>query len=216
MFDDAVRAVNAKLNMDRTLVLLATEREHVYRPTHWIGYREESAPRLRAAAFHFPESFVAESGHLLVNGASERTPLVEQLSTTLDLPYFVAVPVMGDAGPLGLFLSGRLRELKPICPPLDAGDLDTFRALANFIATGVRNKRIGVLEEMDRLKTEFFANISHEFRTPITLTLGPLQGWLSGRRGPLPGDLAREADMMRRNQERLLSLINQILDLAKL
>ncbi len=216
VFAGAVRAVNSVLGMDRTLVLLPTDRAHVYRPGHWAGYREEAADRLRSATFTFPETFVDGTGHLLAHGASERTPLIDQLRTTLELPFFIAVPVLADAGPLGLFLSGRLREARPLFPPLDAGDLDTFRTLANFIATGVRNKRIVVLEQMDRLKTEFFANISHEFRTPITLTLGPLQSWLSGRHGPLPDALAREADVMRRNQERLLSLINQILDLAKL
>jgi serine phosphatase RsbU (regulator of sigma subunit)/signal transduction histidine kinase len=216
VFDGAVRAVNATLNMDRTLVLLPTEQAHTYRPAHWIGYRDDAVARLRGETFLFPESFAAGGGQLLVNGSCVRTPLIEQLRSTLDLPYFIAVPVTGDIGPLGLFLSGRLREARPLFPPLDAGDLDTFRALANFIATGIRNKRIGVLEEMDRLKTEFFANISHEFRTPITLTLGPLQGWLSGRYGAFSDDVTHQAEVMLRNQERLLSLINQILDLAKL
>ena len=216
VFEGAVRAVNATLNMDRTLVLLPTDQAHVYRPAHWIGYRDEAAVRLRAVTFEFPQSFAEGTGHLLVNGSSTRTPFIDRLRATLELPGFIAVPVMGDTGPLGLFLSGRLREAKPLFPALDTGDLDTFRALANFIASGVRNKRIGVLEQMDRLKTEFFANISHEFRTPITLTLGPLQSWLSGRCGSLPDELMHQADVMRRNQERLLSLINQILDLAKL
>src|SRR4030095_13832656 len=69
--------------------------------------------------------------------------------------------------------------------------------------------------EMDRLKTEFFANISHEFRTPVTLTLGPLQQILADRHGPGPPSVPGPLNMMLRNQERLLGLINQILDLAK-
>ena len=103
-----------------------------------------------------------------------------------------------------------------VYPPIDQADMDTFRAIAGLITASVGNMRVALLEESDRLKSEFFANISHEFRTPITLTLGPLEQLLAGRMGVLP-DPAREAlVVVRRNQERLLSLVNQILDLAKL
>jgi signal transduction histidine kinase/DNA-binding response OmpR family regulator len=69
------------------------------------------------------------------------------------------------------------------------------------------------LKELDRFKSRFFANISHEFRTPLTLILGPVQNLISS--------LSREADrrqlkMVERNAKRLLRLINQILDLSKL
>ncbi len=66
------------------------------------------------------------------------------------------------------------------------------------------------LQELDALKTNFFANISHEFRTPLTLILSPLE------------DLLKEFpkkeiyQIMHRNANRLLSLINQLLDLSKL
>jgi signal transduction histidine kinase/DNA-binding response OmpR family regulator len=69
------------------------------------------------------------------------------------------------------------------------------------------------LKELDHFKSRFFANISHEFRTPLTLILGPVQNLMSS--------LSREADrrqlkMVERNARRLLRLINQILDLSKL
>ena len=72
------------------------------------------------------------------------------------------------------------------------------------------------LEEMDRLKTRFFANVSHEFRTPLTLLLGPIEDALAGRYGRLDPRLAEQLPVMQRNARRLLGLINQLLDLAKL
>ncbi|MEZ4773418.1 MAG: ATP-binding protein [Bacteroidia bacterium] len=69
------------------------------------------------------------------------------------------------------------------------------------------------LREMDQLKSRFFANISHEFRTPLTLILGPLQQFITGTVQGEPGTLYT---MMKRNAERLLQLINQLLDLSKL
>ena len=69
------------------------------------------------------------------------------------------------------------------------------------------------LREVDQLKSRFFANISHEFRTPLTLIKGPLKQLL---RGEFAGNVQETYKMMLRNSERLLILINQILDLSKL
>jgi signal transduction histidine kinase/DNA-binding response OmpR family regulator/Tfp pilus assembly protein PilF len=73
------------------------------------------------------------------------------------------------------------------------------------------------LLELDRLKSSFFTNISHEFRTPLTLILGPAKQWLSAAGG---GDKAtvplRDLRTLHRNGERLLTLVNQMLDLARI
>ncbi|SDM44040.1 Signal transduction histidine kinase [Catalinimonas alkaloidigena] len=70
------------------------------------------------------------------------------------------------------------------------------------------------LQEMDHLKTSFFTNISHEFRTPLTLILGPLQEVLAAL--PAHDPQVSRFRGMQRNAQRLLSLINQLLDVAKL
>jgi len=71
------------------------------------------------------------------------------------------------------------------------------------------------LSELDRAKSRFFANVSHEFRTPLTLTIGPLEGIADQLRG-VDGRVARAFDMALRNSRRLMRLVNQILDVAKL
>jgi len=68
-------------------------------------------------------------------------------------------------------------------------------------------------EQIDKMKSRFFANISHEFRTPLTLILGPIEKILSQS---AEDDTQKQAGLVKRNAIRLLGLINQLLDLSKL
>jgi signal transduction histidine kinase/DNA-binding response OmpR family regulator len=68
-------------------------------------------------------------------------------------------------------------------------------------------------EEVARMKSSFFSNISHEFRTPLTLISGPIDKLLQHSDDPV---IQKELKLMQKNSERLLSLINQLLDLSRL
>lgn len=72
------------------------------------------------------------------------------------------------------------------------------------------------LQELDQAKSHFFANISHEFRTPLTLILGTLQDKLKSGVTSAQSIQPAEMNVMHRNAKRLLELINQLLDLSKL
>ncbi|GIV60200.1 MAG: hybrid sensor histidine kinase/response regulator [Rhodothermaceae bacterium] len=72
------------------------------------------------------------------------------------------------------------------------------------------------LQEMDRLKRRFFANLSHEFRTPLTLIRGPVDDLLAGRLGPLDERVKAQLRVVSRNTRNLERLIAQLLDLARL
>ncbi|WP_170069411.1 tetratricopeptide repeat protein [Spirosoma pollinicola] len=73
------------------------------------------------------------------------------------------------------------------------------------------------LQELDEAKTRFFTNVTHEFRTPLTLIIGTLSEKLHGLADKAETVIRRtEVTVMYRNAERLLQLINQLLDLSKL
>ncbi len=77
----------------------------------------------------------------------------------------------------------------------------------------IKQRSAEKLKQLDSAKSRFFANISHEFRTPLTLILGPLQKYLSQPDTELPADDIR---MIHRNATRLHVLINQLLDLSRI
>jgi signal transduction histidine kinase len=72
------------------------------------------------------------------------------------------------------------------------------------------------LAKLDDVKTRFTANVHHELRTPLTLMLAPLEGIRSGDYGEVAPEMQRTLRTMHTNGKRLLKLINNLLDLAKL
>ncbi len=215
-YQSVMEGINATLVMDRTVIFASTGRKNHFRVSHWLGFKEPEGAKLAASTIVFPPGFADEGNVLLVNKGAAPTPLSETLRRMLDLPYFICLPVLAEGRPPGLLLSGRCKEAWPIYPPLNQADVDTLTAIVGHISASVRSERIRVLEEIDRFKTRFFANVSHEFRTPLTLTLGPLEDLRDGRHGPLPESAARQVQLAHRNASRVLDLVNQILELARL
>jgi signal transduction histidine kinase/DNA-binding response OmpR family regulator len=70
------------------------------------------------------------------------------------------------------------------------------------------------MHELDMMKIKFFTNVSHEFRTPISLILSPIEKLMRGDLGPQ--DQKKHFDLIQRNAKRLLNLVNQLLDFRKL
>ncbi|HEY1307114.1 MAG TPA: ATP-binding protein [Vicinamibacterales bacterium] len=98
-----------------------------------------------------------------------------------------------------------------------------FRLVAAQIASGLADAqarederhRTEALAELDRAKTAFFSNVSHEFRTPLTLMIGPLEDLLTSTTG-VPGEITEAARVAHRNALRLLKLVNTLLDFSRI
>jgi signal transduction histidine kinase len=88
-------------------------------------------------------------------------------------------------------------------------------ALANARAYEAERRRAEALAELDRAKTTFFSNVSHEFRTPLTLLLGPLEDALR-MRAELPAAATEALGIAQRNAFRLLKLVNSLLDFSRI
>ncbi len=145
--------------------------------------------------------------------AFPRGPADQRISEAMILP----VISRGDDKPLGVLIAGMnpTRRADP--------DYQTFFELvATQVGTVIQNTRVGeeekkradLLEHLDHAKTAFFSNVSHEFRTPLTLMIGNLEAALAGT--GLPDDVREQLDVAHRNSLRLLKLVNSLLDFSRI
>ncbi|WPP53529.1 ATP-binding protein [Catalinimonas niigatensis] len=130
----------------------------------------------------------------------------------------VVIPIVkpGKAQVSGFFVLGISPKLE-----YDADYQNFHELLAGQLATAIasaeileeEHKRIEALAEIDKAKTVFFSNISHEFRTPLTLMLGPLNDMLNN-------DLAQpvkvQIERVQRNGQRMLKLVNTLLEFSRM
>jgi signal transduction histidine kinase/serine phosphatase RsbU (regulator of sigma subunit)/DNA-binding response OmpR family regulator len=135
--------------------------------------------------------------------------------TALLVPFVQA----GDAQPLGFLVAGLNRYRV-----LDADYRGFIELVAGQVAAATlrgrvldaERQRAEDLAELDRAKTTFFTNVSHELRTPLTLLLGPAADALGDRDHPLPAPQRERVEVVARNADRLLKLVNTLLDFSRL
>jgi len=107
--------------------------------------------------------------------------------------------------------------------PLD----DNYRGFLDLLAASVatalsharayeeERKRAEALAAIDKAKTAFFSNVSHEFRTPLTLMIGPLESILNAD-GAVSSQVREQVETAHRNSLRLLKLVNSLLDFSRI
>ncbi len=132
----------------------------------------------------------------------------------------VVLPILmpGQGSPLGFVIAGANPRKR-----LDASFRAFFELVGGHISSAIANarayeeerQRARVLAEIDRAKTTFFSNVSHEFRTPLTLMLGPLEGMLQ-RAQPSAAVSRDELQLVHRNGMRLLKMVNTLLDFSRI
>jgi PAS domain S-box-containing protein len=132
----------------------------------------------------------------------------------------LAVPIAGlqTGEPVGLLIVGisprrAIDEAYHIF--VERVALQIATAIGNAEAYEAERRRAEALAEIDQAKTAFFSNVSHEFRTPLTLMLGPLEDVLA-QAEHLPAADHERLELAHRNALRLLKLVNALLDFSRI
>jgi len=133
----------------------------------------------------------------------------------------IALPITlpGHNRPLAIIVAGVSSRL-----PLNETYRTYYDLIASTVTSAVANasayeqerQRAEALAEIDRAKTTFFSNVSHEFRTPLTLMLGPLEDELSDNSTLLPPERRQRIETAHRNTLRLMKLVNSLLDFSRI
>ncbi len=140
-------------------------------------------------------------------------PYEEPPNTALAFP--IVIP--GSEQPVAILVCGASPRL-----PLDVAYHSFFSLLAATVTAGFANarfyeeqrQRAEALAALDQAKTAFFSNVSHEFRTPLTLLLGPIEDALNDGEDLTPTQHER-LHVAHRNAQRLLKLVNALLDFSR-
>jgi len=144
------------------------------------------------------------------SGSWDKSPwralLLPITSQGQDKPAGVIVAALNPFRPLDVSYAGFIN--------LVAGQIAA--SIANARAYSAEKKRAEALAEIDRAKTAFFSNVSHEFRTPLTLMLGPLEDLLARSQTHLSPTAKEQLDLVNRNGARLLRLVNTLLDFSRI
>ncbi len=160
----------------------------------------------------WPFAEVLRTGEAVVVDARSVAPAVTESATRA----FV-LPIIEHArgGGVGILVAGLSSRLM-----FDAAYGDFLTMVASQIGTAVASARAleeaearaAALAELDRAKTLFFSNVSHEFRTPLTLLLAPTEEAVTSD-GSLRGE---DLEAVYRNAQRLLKLVNTLLDFSRI
>ncbi len=162
---------------------------------------------LRTGVAMFVDDVAARFGSFSVG------PFPEPIVSAMLLP--IVAP--GAERPMAVLVAGISPRLKSNEMYLGFHDLLSgaiTTAVANADAYEAERSRAEAYAKIDRAKTEFFSNVSHEFRTPLTLMLGPLEDALAGV--ALPANERERINIAHRNSLRLLKLVNSLLDFSRI
>ncbi|HEY7974949.1 MAG TPA: ATP-binding protein, partial [Ktedonobacterales bacterium] len=189
---------------------------------------EQSEARYRAVVSNFPDGavllFDAQLRHIFADGQGVRRDGIvahtvvgatvweafpETVAARLAPQYQAALA--GTSATFDLVADHRTYTVQTL--PVHQNQVTAGMAVMQEVT---EQRRAEALAALDQAKTAFFSNVSHEFRTPLTLMLGPIADALADRTEPLPPHQRERLELIQRSGQRLHKLVNTLLDFSRI
>ncbi len=229
--------------LDQAIQVLAKDAADLPFCVLYLFHPADRARLVLSGSSGWPEEANPFPGHIDIEGDSPVDPLGADIrravetreSITTGSPMAEFGPLPGGPWPesphsavispiasadrqrvIGVLIAGLSPRLKPDAQYHEFIALVCAHLAAMIGAAGAfeeERKRSEGLAELDRAKTAFFSNVSHEFRTPLTLILGPVEDALAHSPQALAG---HKLDLVRRNALRLYKMVNTLLDFSRM
>lgn len=210
-FKNTARLISEYLEMSATYILLPD----VKNPTHFKILNTEDLFDTfdEIPVLSLPELDGLEK-YILINSKSKDTQKARALKEKLGFISLIIYPVKYD-GDIKLIIVAGINVIdNAMALDLNEEDINTIEAVSILLSSFIRKTEVIKLNELDKIKTDFVSNISHEFRTPLTLVLGLLDELKHSR--IFYDDDSDKIDIVLKNAFRLKQLIDQLLDISKL
>ncbi|MGI6665339.1 MAG: response regulator [Christensenellaceae bacterium] len=145
VFLPVAQRINATLNMQKTVVLMPCD-DGTFMPVILQGYSEKESHALWGAQIAFPPEFLDPNHAVLVTAESDPAYLKE-IRETLNLPFFVSVPITLQNEVSAILITGRMAEQTPFLSRLDHSDVETVQAIGGLMASILMQQQLNEAEE---------------------------------------------------------------------
>jgi signal transduction histidine kinase len=179
--------------------------------------RTEAEESLRLLTRQSWQTYAEGQGDAPLSFAYDSVQVVPAEPSALHQPCVLSEPLKVRGEIIGQLAVAGAKEVSPEEASLTAAIAAQLSVhIETLRLTEELHKRAAELEKLDKLKSAFLANMSHELRTPLNSILGFSDVMLDGLDGPLTETMENDLKLINRNGQHLLSLINDVLDMAKI
>lgn len=155
--------------------------------------------------------------YILINSKSSKNSIISNLQKKFNLSSLIVFPIRYSDSIKFILITGHSMEIDHIVRmDLSEDDIRTIEAVSILISSYLRKVELIKLNETDKIKTEYISNLSHEFRTPLTLVLGLLEEIKAGKNDLSREEVLEKISIVIKNSRRIEQLIEQLLDISKI
>ena len=217
LYDAVAILVNSVFDMVATYIYEPDDSANgVYRLLSYHEARPEKFNPSKGKRSLSMDQISGGENYILINNETDKNQLFEKLKKKFSLSSLIVYPVKYNDNIELIIVTGINIIDKVWFLDITNEDVNTIEAVSILISSYLRKIELIRLHETDKYKTEFVSNISHEFRTPLTLVTGLLDQ-LKNNLGPtLNDDTLDKFEIIINNAQRIKELIDQLLDISRL